>query len=113
MITYKTSKIASSEIVISMARDEDGELLPLNSYSRLVNFRYLGLDGSIALGDTYINFTEVPPEVIGQLDTALVALYECASHLQKLKQKRELTDGDLIVNGNVYTIPEPQQQQPE
>jgi hypothetical protein len=111
MITYKESKIAAAEMQFVLSRDSEGELKPQECYTRLVNNRYLGADGLIPLGDTYVNFTEIPVEIIAQLDAALVALYEHAAHLAKLKQKSELQSGDLLVNG--FKFEEPVTQTPE
>ena len=102
MITYKESKIAAQEIQFTLSRTNEGSLKPQESFARLVSNRYLGEDGVLALGDTYINFSEVPVEIIGALDTALSNLYECLEHVAKLKAKAELQSGDLVVNGEVF-----------
>lgn len=104
MITYKDSKIAAAEISLYFGRDNLGELDLNSSYGRLLSNRYLGEDGVLSLGDTYLNFSEVPIEVIGQLDAALVALYECLPHLQKLKDKPQLSSADLKKDGVTVTF---------
>lgn len=104
MITYKESKIAAQEIQFTLSRTNEGSLKPEESFARLVSNRYLGADGLIALGDTYINFSEVPAEIVGALDVALSNLYECVEHSQKLKAKAELQSGELIVNDQIITI---------
>ncbi len=101
MISYKGNKIAAQELYFTLPRNVNGELNAQECSMRFVSNRYLGTDGVLSLGNSYLSFTEVPQELLGQLDLALTAIYECEAHTLKLKAKAELQDGDLVVNGDI------------